>query len=1377
MICNLDRTCREICEDSSKAFPSQKIESWEEESAYVLLGPPGAGKSTIFKHQAKRQGGCYVTARDFLTFDDRPEWHDVTLFIDGLDETRAGSVDGRTPLDNIRAKLYKVGCKKFRLSCREADWFGANDRHHLSAVLPDASIKVLRLDSLTDDDILKYLRDVRAINDPEDFVTKANDHGLHGLLVNPHSLNMLVDAVNETDALPKTRSEAFELACNHLLSEHNSEHRIASPDPCGIPDLMEACGKLCAVQMLTGAAGYALSGAGSDRNFLELGQLPGTEQNIFCRILTSKLFETRTECQAVPAHRQISEFLAARYLASLVGDGLPVLRILSLITGHDGLVVSELRGLSAWLAALCPSYRVEAFERDPIGTVLYGDVQQFSQQEKISLLNAIEPKLAENPRLNIAGQMDSFIGSLVSIDMENPVRKILTESTRKDSRQSLVMFLLEALSYGDPIPVLSGPLKEIIRDNSWLSKIRHQAIEVFERHHPNRTQALDELKDLAHDICAGRIEDVDYGLLGSLLSLIYPSAISESEVTGFLKKPQRYDSNLGYIYFWKIDLPEKSTPEQLAVVLDHLAASYDSLLENAGPYQLHADVIHRLPFELLDKFLEQATSKVDVIRLFHWLGTFSKLNTTALNEIFNSDQARRICKWLEADHIVWATLLKMSLDQCSANSDSSKCHQFDNCMRKEESERLLGATRPRDFGRWCLDQALEASNPLIANWLIAQVAECFHDENFDMLLSRQTITECLIGFEDLKEAFDERMDEIDRRHSNMDSTTPTIQQQQDSDQQSWHDHVKPYQDKLRGKFEWPRLLHELARVYFGKYINIRGDSPRARLNAVLAGDEALVDAVLCGFRNTVNRDDLPTDKKILSLALSKRIHYLALPFMAGMNELEEVSPSGEVDLDYQRLRLALAIYYTVSIRSNARDHSCIPLRWLSSALSDSPEIVADLLERFVLSQLRKREKFPEGIDMLSHSAEYAGVTKLAAIPLLQKFPAPCASGQLRSLDRLLLAARRHCGETEILELISQKLTNEKLDVAQRVHWLTAGISIAPEAYFDQLQSYVEGKERRIRFLAEALNGQFSTSTYQNYQHNILALKLIIRLVGKTYRPYAQDKQSVYGIIRPENNASEKVQDCIGKLAGIATEDASVALDELLSDTELRPWGSLIERAARSQNAARREAGFTYSDASRVVETLENLQPANPADLAAVTVAHLNSIAGSIVDGNTSDWKQYWNIDGYSRPENPHPENACRDTLLSHLRHRLQPLGIDAQPEGRYANDKRADIRVSYSGFSIPVEIKKSCSRDLFSALREQLIARYSRDPDSAGHGIYIVFWFGVTDGCRPVPMGNGARPENACELEIQLKATLSAEEKMKIQILVIDVSAQTPIVQ
>ena len=132
------------------------------------------------------------------------------------------------------------------------------------------------------------------------------------------------------------------------------------------------------------------------------------------------------------------------------------------------------------------------------------------------------------------------------------------------------------------------------------------------------------------------------------------------------------------------------------------------------------------------------------------------------------------------------------------------------------------------------------------------------------------------------------------------------------------------------------------------------------------------------------------------------------------------------------------------------------------------------------------------------------------------------------------------------------------------------------------------------------------------------------------------------------------------------------------------------------------------------------------------------------------------------------EDHCRDRLLSDLKSRVEPLGIDAAPEGRYADEKRSDIRVSYGGLNVPVEIKKSDHRNLWSAIRDQLIVQYTRDPGTGGYGIYLVFWFGKGH-CQPPE--SGPRPSSAADLEKRLRDTLSPEETRMVRICVIDVSA------
>ena len=148
------RNCTEIPDDAGgsegdrrrfKARASLPLEAFRGVSSYVLLADPGAGKTTAFWMEKEELGSeaFFVSARDFLALDpsSHPEWRESTLFIDGLDEVRSGASDKRTPFDQIRSRLDQLGKPRFRISCRDADWLGENDRAHLSVVSQDSRVK------------------------------------------------------------------------------------------------------------------------------------------------------------------------------------------------------------------------------------------------------------------------------------------------------------------------------------------------------------------------------------------------------------------------------------------------------------------------------------------------------------------------------------------------------------------------------------------------------------------------------------------------------------------------------------------------------------------------------------------------------------------------------------------------------------------------------------------------------------------------------------------------------------------------------------------------------------------------------------------------------------------------------------------------------------------------------------------------------------------------------------------------------------------------------------------------------------------------------------------------------------------------------------
>jgi hypothetical protein len=103
-----------------------------------LLGEPGAGKSSAFEQEAEAQGGIVLAVAEFLE-DVDAEWQGRTLFLDGLDETRAAGGGDRV-LFKIGSRLKKLGNPSFRIACRAADWFGSTDRDTMAVASPDGEL-------------------------------------------------------------------------------------------------------------------------------------------------------------------------------------------------------------------------------------------------------------------------------------------------------------------------------------------------------------------------------------------------------------------------------------------------------------------------------------------------------------------------------------------------------------------------------------------------------------------------------------------------------------------------------------------------------------------------------------------------------------------------------------------------------------------------------------------------------------------------------------------------------------------------------------------------------------------------------------------------------------------------------------------------------------------------------------------------------------------------------------------------------------------------------------------------------------------------------------------------------------------------------------
>ena len=543
MTAYVERTCAEI-EGGRKGKPAL-LKDYRESDAYVLLGEPGSGKTRSFQEEARQtEAGLYVAAHDFVELHRLDEWRGKILFIDALDELRADSPSPE-PLGRIRSRLDELGRPRFRLSCRDADWYSSMDRGDLAKVSKNGQITTLKIDPLSDDEVRELLAALE-VEDVDAFMSAAAEDGIAPLLGNPLTLELLA-GVFADGSRPKSRKEAFETSCRSLVREHNPRH-ARGRESLDADAQLDAAGFLCAVALLSGKRGYVRCAAETPSHWIPIDEVPDSRA-VFNSALRTRLFESPTVDSFVPLHKHIAEFLAGRYLASRVAADLPAARATALMTGFDGWVVSPLRGVWAWFAANCAVARAELIDGDPLGVVLYGDVKQFSVDDKRRLLEGVRRRVGEDIQRIPTDCWDSTRwADVATADAAGLIRKVFSTAPVSEESQLVARLLVDA-PQRRTFPELKPLLLSVVRTETLFAATRQIALQSLIRQFQDDTALDDDLDRLLRDIGAGRLIDDDDELAGRLLCELYPRRWSLADVKDYLHAPKAVVLGL-YRHFW-----------------------------------------------------------------------------------------------------------------------------------------------------------------------------------------------------------------------------------------------------------------------------------------------------------------------------------------------------------------------------------------------------------------------------------------------------------------------------------------------------------------------------------------------------------------------------------------------------------------------------------------------------------------------------------------------------------------------------------------------------------------------------------------------------------------------------------------------------------
>ena len=1337
----IERTARRIEPDGSAGL-SQPLAEFRETPAWVLLGDPGAGKTTAFDAEARhdRERAFFVSARDFLTFEpaNHPEWRGRTLFIDGLDEVRAGSREAGTPFDVVRARLDELGKPRFRLSCREADWLGNNDRYHLRKVSSNGEIVVLRLDRLEDDEVGRLAADRLVDSDPVAFLERVSNRGLRGLLGNPQNLELLARVFRDSGDLPASRLETFEQASTLLAREQNEEHEIVGPE---VPaeSVLDAAGRLCAVQLLSDAAGHCLSERDAVTGVIPISMYGNEGRDDLLASLRTRLFSTDGERRFRPAHAHLSAFLAARHLARRVPE-IPQGRVLALLTGYDSAPPTPLRGLVAWLAAKSPELRKPLIECDPTAILMYGDVHAFAIEEKEHLLDAV----GHDPfRLYEAPWPAAALAGLASPDMEDALVKRLGGPDRGDASQSVVEVVAKALSRSPTTPKLSEGLFSVARDTTYRAPVRKQAMDAWIWSIGGQSARTDRLRRALDATHEGRMSDADRALRGALLAALYPENLSPSEVWDYFDPPSGLIFNEFYLFWRRLG---NTCP------VDHVPVHLDRLSGPDCPISTedHRLFLYDMPLRLLTRGLERYGTEVETRRLFRWLQVGldapGKLIPVGVEP---REGGRTVRRWLEARPDVQKALIRFALRTDEIRSLKSAEYVLNEVLHRS---RL-----PDDIGEWHLHEAIATGD--------AHLMERHVRAFLGVLAERPSSVDRTLG--DARRWLEVRPPAISILDRHLRTPLPDdylenrLRWQHVSTRHERVDRalvadLRSHMDELLQNRASASILHRVA-----QWRHAGEDS----LVKALDGDRGLVRAAMDGLCRAVEREDLPSAEHLVRLRRRGRESLFVWPVLLG---LRDHSAKDAMALEDEVLRSVLACRLVSPGLAQTAE-------WYRQCVRDRPDLVAEVLRLAGRALLKAGETCIPDFRRLADDDEHAVVARYSTIPLLDAFPARPKKQQLDLLDPLLLAALRYADtaseRTELSALIEAKANRKSATATVRLLWLAAGIVLDPEKYVPVISRALGTAEARIRRVGTFFEPMGAGGL--QWLREVLPVSTIaflIRTLGRVQDPDIPD-----GRVKSDAGIPWLVSRLIEHLSNIPESSATGALRGLLGDAELASWRSQLESALGAQRVVRRDACYEAPTARRVLEVLDDGPPAGADDLRELVVDRLERIAGEIRTTNANLYRQFWNEDAGESDKSKHEdaggsdkskhENACRDALLALLRARL-PAGCDAQPEGQYAGNRRADITVSCGEWKVPVEIKKNRHSDLWRAVRNQLLPRYANDPATEGLGIYLVLWFGA----RVTAVAENGRPGSPDDLREHLLAELTPAERRRAAVIVMDVT-------
>lgn len=1309
------------------AREAQPLNDYYDKRVVVILGGPGIGKTTELEQAAAQDtDAVFCKANQFLV-DPIARYKGKTIYIDALDEYRAELRPGVTTIDGIRGRLLELGSPTVRISCRTEEWQQGIDVNSLRDVSGGGPVHVLRMLPLT-------LQDIRVIAaeqiiDVDGFLAGAQERQLIEPLGNPETLKLHLRVYKSGGGWPATRAELMDRSTQLLISEENEIHERAVGDSISDDRLMRAAEDLSAILLFCDKESVALSRAARDNHCIPLHELPGIDLDACRAAARRRLFYSEAPEQVRAQHKTTGDYLAARALAHRIREKcLPLGRALSLLTGMDNRPLSHTRDVHAWLIALLPEHAERLIGADPFGALIYGDVGQWPIRTRRSALKLLRIHAASNdPWFRAGSWYAPSLGALVHPELVDEFREIL----ENEPNPHVTGVILSSLEHGKPLPELGDDLLRFIRDpgrpeHDWL---RDDALRAFVHVFPERTG---ETKVLLTEVISGDIPDDDNMLRAALLSELYPTEIGPDKIFSYISNCNEVNLFGPRTMNWFIahDLVKKTRDSDVIVLASSVLANSEQVkqIDEFDRRNMNSDLVRRL-FEL-----HGDTASPE--QIYNWLNIYLDNHYTAY---LNEETHSFVQKYLESHPELYTDLFFYWLSQLRPKKNQGYHSSYIDLRN-----RMLLASPPRNFPEILLQTAAVEPNFDKAHFLFGEAIDSIIQlDPSEYGVGLQLVTDFVERHPAFTEIWDQR------------KVTPIPdwvwrQAQSKTNRRKGRENLRARNVEILsprlGDLRTGKDLSNLdfgAKTWFGITQNSKKeDSPFERLERET--NHSIAESFLEGFEALLKTASPRSPGEITDLdCQSKRQRFSeSFAVLAGADVLAARSMEEFLSLPKNNLKAALAYHLIHSLGSDART-------WDKQIMCAHPAITREVLAEIWRAQLAG--------GVITHlTASFIGRTEDIATPIiLSEIPALLDEEPAlppRILENLLQAILHHGDATVLKRLTPKALADRRVRGETRTQWLAVAALMSPD---DFTYNLVRRLSNSSRFAWDAHRILIAgAGTLMNGLETVPQLQMSISVLGRYFNNLPAKFGHGFRGSESAEDAARSIRGLIDSLAGLPTAEAAQAFANLVSEPTLHDWQDHLRHSQTIQAKNLREAQFQAPSAQATMTLLAGGAPVGMKDFQVLATDILDDIATDIRGKNANMWKSFWTQAGKGKLDKPKIENDSRDAMLPWIRPYLSSREISIEPEGAAADQKRVDIRLTHAKIgTLPIEVKRDDNTELWTAMRDQLLARYTNDPSTGGYGVYVVLWYGIAgNGCQSPPTGFSIEtPKSASELQAALE--------------------------